>query len=195
MKILIATKNNHKVRELNEMLNMPNVELFSMADLNIDLDIIEDGNSFEENALIKAKALYKYLSDDSYTVIADDSGLCVDALNGAPGIFSARYSGGGDKENNIKLLDELKNIPDTKRTAHFSCVIALANKNGTKTFEGICNGIIAHEEIGDNKFGYDPIFIYPEANCTFGEMPAEEKNKVSHRANAVLKLKKYLEEI
>lgn len=195
MKILIATKNNHKVRELQQMLNLPNVELFSMSDLNIDLDIIEDGNSFKENALIKATELYKHLNDASYTVIADDSGLCVDFLNGAPGIYSARYSGGGDKENNIKLLNELNNVPDEKRTAHFSCVIALADKNGTKTFEGICNGVIAHEEIGDNKFGYDPIFIYPEANATFGEMPADEKNKVSHRANAVAKLKKYLEEI
>ena len=195
MKILIATKNNHKVKELNEMLNLPNIELFSMSDLNINLDIVEDGKTFEENALIKATELYKYLNDDSYTVIADDSGLCVDYLNGAPGIFSARYSGGGDKENNLKLLDELKDVPDNQRNAHFSCVIALVNKNGSKTFEGICNGIIAHEEIGDNKFGYDPIFIYPEANCTFGEMPAIEKNKVSHRANAVAKLKEYLKEI
>lgn len=195
MKILIATKNNHKVRELNEMLNLPNIELFSMSDLNINLDIIEDGKTFEENALIKAIALYKYLNDDSYTVIADDSGLCVDYLNGAPGIFSARYSGGGDEENNRKLLDELKNVPNNKRTAHFSCVIALVDKNGSKTFEGTCNGIIAHKEIGNNKFGYDPIFIYPDANCTFGEMPTSEKNKISHRANAVFKLKKYLENI
>jgi len=195
MKILLATKNNHKVKELNTMLNLPDIEIFSMSDLNIDLEIIEDGKTFEENALIKATTLYNYLNDDSYTVIADDSGLCVDFLNGAPGIFSARYSGGGDKENNIKLLNALKNVPDEQRTAHFSCVIALADKTGAKTFEGFCNGVIAHEEKGDNKFGYDPIFIYPEANCTFGEMPASEKNKVSHRANAISKLKKYLEEI
>ena len=194
MKILIATKNKNKVRELNEMLNMPDIELFSMSDLNIDLDIVEDGKTFAENALIKATELYNYLNDDSYTVIADDSGLCVDFLNGAPGIYSARYSGGGDFENNMKLLDELKNVPDNKRTAHFSCVIAFVNKDGSQTFEGICNGLIAHEEIGDNKFGYDPIFIYPEANCTFGEMPANEKNKVSHRAIAISKLKKYLQD-
>ena len=166
-----------------------------MSDFNLDIDIVENGSTFEENAMIKAKAVYNALHDESLTVIADDSGLCVDYLNGAPGIFSARYSGGGDKENNLKLLDELKDVPDNQRNAHFSCVIALVNKNGSKTFEGICNGIIAHEEIGDNKFGYDPIFIYPDANCTFGEMPAIEKNKVSHRANAVAKLKEYLKEI
>lgn len=195
MKILIATNNNHKIKELKQMLDLPSIELYSMADLNINLDIVENGNTFEENALIKANALYNYLNDDSYTVIADDSGLCVDFLNGAPGIYSARYSGGGDKENINKLLNELNGAPDGKRTAHFSCVIALIDKNGTKTFEGICNGIIAHEESGDNKFGYDPIFFYPEANATFGEMSAEEKNKVSHRANAVKQLKNYLEKL
>ncbi|MBQ7667729.1 MAG: XTP/dITP diphosphatase [Clostridia bacterium] len=193
MKLLLATNNKHKVNELKEMLNSSNVEVFSLADLNIKLDVVEDGSTFTENALKKATEIYKYLNDDSYTVIADDSGLSVDALNGAPGIYSARYSGGNDSDNNKKLLSELKDVPEGKRNAHFTCVIALVNKDITKTFEGICEGTIAFNETGDNKFGYDPVFYYPPKGLTFGEMEHEEKNKVSHRAMALKKLKEFLE--
>jgi len=195
MKILVATNNAHKVQELKALINIPNCELFTMKDLNINLDIEENGSTFEENAIIKAKALYEYINNPAYIVIADDSGLCVDYLNGAPGIYSARFSGGNDADNRKKLLNELNNIPDEKRGAHFNCTIALINNNELTIFEGICNGIIAKEEIGANGFGYDPLFFYPEFNKTFAELSSEEKNQVSHRANAVKKLKEYLESI
>jgi len=192
MKIFIATKNNHKVNELKEMLNMPEVEFFTMKDMNVDLEIEENGKTFEENAMIKAKALYSELNDENLVVIADDSGLCVDALDGAPGIYSARYSGGNDKDNNMKLLEELKDVPPLKRTAYFVCCIALVSKNEEKVFNGKCYGLIDKEERGEHDFGYDPLFYFPSAQKTFGEMEPEEKNKVSHRANAVKLLKEWL---
>jgi len=195
MKIVVATKNKHKVGELKEMLNMPNIEFFTMSDFNLDIDIVEDGSTFEENAMIKAKNVYNALHGETLTVIADDSGLCVDALDGAPGIYSARYSGKGDAENNIKLLEELKDVPPLKRTGRFICSIALVSQNTEKIFNGKCEGLIDKEERGDNKFGYDPVFYYPAFSKTFGEMTHEEKNKVSHRANAVKQLKEYLSEI
>jgi len=193
MKIVVATKNNHKVNELKEMLNLPEVEFFTMKDMNLDLEIEENGETFEENAMIKAKTLYNALNDKNLIVIADDSGLCVDALNGAPGIYSARYSGGTSKDNNIKLLEDLKDVPPLKRTAHFVCCIALVNKYEEKTFLGECYGLIDKEERGTHDFGYDPLFYYPEYQKTFGEMEPEEKNKVSHRANAVKLLKEWIE--
>lgn len=195
MKILVATNNTHKIQELKNLINIPNCELFSMKDLNIDLDIEENGTSFAENASIKAKTLYQYINDPEYIVIADDSGLCVDYLNGQPGIYSARFSGGDDAENRKKLLEELINVPTEKRSAHFNCTIALINDSKLMTFEGICNGIITDKEIGENGFGYDSLFFYPKLNKTFAELTSEEKNNVSHRANAVKKLKNYLESI
>lgn len=192
MKIVVATKNNHKVKELKEMLNIPEVELYTMKDMNLDLDIEENGKTFEENAMIKAKELYTTLNNEELIVIADDSGLCVDALNGAPGIFSARYSGGTSKDNNLKLLEELKDVPPLKRTAHFTCCIALISKKEEKTFIGKCYGLIDKEERGTHDFGYDPLFYYPKFQKTFGEMEAEDKNKVSHRANAVKLLKEWI---
>lgn len=195
MKILVATNNAHKVQELKALININNCELFTMKDLNINLDIEENGSTFAENAIIKAKALYEYINNPEYIVIADDSGLCVDYLNGDPGIYSARFSGGNDSDNRKKLLNELKDVPKEKRGAHFNCTIALINNDVLITFEGICNGIITEKEIGKNGFGYDPIFFYPELNKTFAELSAEEKNEVSHRANAVKKLKEYLENL
>ena len=194
MKVIVATKNNHKVNELKEMLNIPEVEFYTMKDVNIDLDIEENGTTFEENALLKAKALYDELNDEKLIIIADDSGLCVDALDGAPGIFSARYSGGNDKDNNIKLLEELKDVPPLKRTAHFTCCIALVSKNVEKVFNGYCHGLIDKEERGTHDFGYDPVFYYPKYQKTFGEMEPEEKNTISHRANAVKLLKEWIVE-
>lgn len=192
MKIVVATKNNHKLKELKEMLNMPEIELFTMKDMNLDLEIDENGKTFEENASIKARALYDALNDNTLTVIADDSGLCVDALDGRPGIFSARYSGGDSKDNNIKLLEELKDVPPLKRSAHFECCIALINDKVEKIFTGKCYGLIDKEERGDNNFGFDPLFYYPKYQKTFGEITPDEKNKVSHRANAVKLLKEFI---
>lgn len=195
MKILVATNNTHKVQELKDLINIPNCELFSMKDLDIKLDIEENGSTFAENATIKAKSLYNFINSQDYIVIADDSGLCVDFLNGEPGIYSARFSGGNDADNRKKLLEILNNVPTKKRGAHFNCTIALINNDKLITFEGICNGIITEKEIGENGFGYDSLFLYPEFNKTFAELSADEKNRVSHRANAVKKLKNYLESI
>jgi XTP/dITP diphosphohydrolase len=192
MTIVIATNNQYKVKEFQAMLDMPNVTCVSMKDLGITLDVVEDGNEFWENAVKKATALYQLIDDDSYIVIADDSGLCVDALDGAPGVYSARYSGGDDKENNRKLLEELEGVPDEERTAYFACAIAMVRKGSIEIFKGECHGTIAHKEIGENRFGYDPIFIHQGDTRTFGEVPAEEKNKISHRAEAIKKLKAYL---
>jgi len=163
-----------------------------MKDLDINLDIEENGSTFEENAIIKAKALYEYINNPEYIVIADDSGLCVDYLNGEPGIYSARFSGGNDAENRKKLLDLLQDVPTEKRSAHFNCTITLINNGNSTIFEGICNGMITEKESGENGFGYDSLFFYPELNKTFAELSAEEKNQVSHRANAVKKMKEYL---
>ena len=192
MKIVVATKNNHKVTELKAMINMDNIEFFSMKEMGIDLDIEENGTTFEENAMIKAEALYNALNDENLIVIADDSGLCVDALNGGPGIYSARYSGGNDKDNNNKLIEELKDVPALKRGAHYVCSIALVSKNSKEIFTGKCFGLIDKEERGNLGFGYDPLFYVPEKQKTFGEIEAEEKNKISHRANAVKLLKQWL---
>ena len=185
MKIVVATKNNHKVNELKAMINMKELEFFSMQELGINLEIDENGTTFEENAMIKAETLYNALNDESLIVIADDSGLCVDALDGAPGIYSARYSGGTDKDNNNKLLEELKDVPALKRGAHYVCSIALVSKNYKELFTGKCFGLIDKEERGTLGFGYDPLFYVPEKQKTFGEIESDEKNKISHRANAV----------
>ena len=195
MKIVVATNNSHKVDELKNLINLNDFELLTMKDLNINLDIEENGSTFAENASIKAKTLYEYINNPEYVVIADDSGLCVDFLNGQPGIYSARFSGGDDADNRKKLLHELNNVPTKNRGAHFNCTIALINNGELITFEGICNGIITEKESGENGFGYDSLFFYPELNKTFAELSAEEKNQVSHRANAVKKLKEYLESI
>lgn len=192
MKIAIATQNQHKAKELSEMLNIENLEVYTMKDLGINLEIEENGKTFEENALIKAETLSSAISSDEYIVIADDSGLCVDALDGRPGIYSARYSGQGDKANNEKLIEELKNVPALKRTAHFVCAIAAIYKGEKITFTGRCEGLIDKEERGTDGFGFDPLFYYPLAQKTFGEMNADEKNKISHRANAVKLLKEWI---
>lgn len=195
MKILVATNNAHKIKELKDLINISNCEIYSMKDLNINLDIEENGSTFAENASIKAKTLYNHINNPEYIVIADDSGLCVDFLNGNPGIYSARFSGGNDADNRKKLLMKLNDVPNEKRGAHFNCTIALINNGELLLFEGLCNGFITEKESGENGFGYDSLFFYPELNKTFAELSSEEKNQVSHRANAVKKLKKYLEGI
>ena len=182
-KILIATKNDGKAREDRKLFEHKGIEVITLKDLNEQVEIIENGRTFSENALIKAQTLTDKLN---IPVLADDSGLVVDALNGAPGIYSARYAGDHDDEaNNKKLLEELKKVPDEKRTAHFHCsIVATAPDKTPLEANGDVYGLIAHEKHGEDGFGYDPLFYYPEFGKTFGEIGMEEKNKVSHRAKA-----------
>lgn len=191
MKLLVSTKNRHKLREIAEILGDIGYEIKSVYDYVNDLDIEETGKSFEENAILKAVVLSKFTD---FPVIADDSGISVDFLNGAPGIYSARYAGlnATDEENNELLLKQLKDLPLEKRKARYVCVIALAKK-GTLlgTFDGECHGYIATEYKGENGFGYDPIFMLPDGRH-MAELAPEEKNKISHRYNALIKLKNFL---
>ncbi|MBR6386359.1 MAG: RdgB/HAM1 family non-canonical purine NTP pyrophosphatase [Ruminococcus sp.] len=189
-KLVMATNNKNKLREAREIFSPIGIEVLSQKDLNIECDPEENGKTFAENAKIKAEALYSAIPEN-IAVIADDSGLCVDILNGRPGVYSARYAPDGQKCS--KLLDEMKDIPDDKRTAYFECCIAFIDENGEyKSFSGKCMGKIGYEEKGTNGFGYDPIFVYGDK--TLAEMSAEEKNNISHRGNALKELYKYLKE-
>ena len=194
MKIVFASGNEGKVREIREMLEGMGIELVSLSNYTHMPEIIEDGKSFLENALKKAKIISEFTGE---TVLADDSGLQVEVLGGEPGIYSSRYAGekATDEENNAALLAKLKNIPQEKRTAFFICVLVLYRKDGSYDyFEGKWNGQIIDERFGNNGFGYDPIFLVPELKMTAAELPAEIKNKVSHRGQAVAQLKKKLGE-
>ena len=188
MKVIIATGNRHKVAELSELFapyNNKGYEFVSMRDAGFTGDIVEDADTFEGNALIKARTVCEATG---CIAIADDSGLCVDALDGKPGVFSARYAGepADDGRNNAKLLAELRDVPEEKRTARFCCVIAAALPDGkTVVAQGECEGRIGFEKKGDGDFGYDPLFYYPPFDKTFAEMTADEKNSVSHRGRAV----------
>lgn len=190
---VIATENKHKLREIGEILKSFHLEVLSMGDAGLaGLEIAEDGSTFEENALIKAKTVMKKTGK---LAIADDSGLEVEVLNNQPGIYSARFAGEGatDDENNEKLLKLLKDIPLHKRAARFVCSIAAAFPNGdTFTLRGECRGIIGFELKGEDGFGYDPLFIAETYNKTFAEIGEEKKNKISHRAVALEKLKEKL---
>lgn len=190
MKIVVATKNNGKLREIKKLIERDDIELFSMSDMGIDVDVVEDGTTFEENALKKAREISKLCGE---ITIADDSGLCVDALSGAPGIYSARYSGedATDLKNNLKLLDAMKDIKD--RNAKFVCALALVFPDGReKVFYGEFHGVIDHEMKGTGGFGYDVLFYLPEYQKTSAEIPAEEKNRISHRAKAFEQLNSFL---
>lgn len=197
-KVILASGNKHKLEEIQAILKDYKLELQTMHDAGlVDYEIIEDGDTFEANSLIKAKAVMDELGIDT---IADDSGLEVDALNGAPGVYSARYAGENADyiANNKKLLEELKGVPDEKRTARFVTVLTMLFKNGdTIVVRGEVEGVIGYEEKGTNGFGYDPLFIVPELGKTFAELESHEKNALSHRANALKLLKveldKYLE--
>ena len=188
--IVFATNNINKIKEFKEILGKRNINLLSLADIKYDKEIIEDGNSFEENALIKAKQVSK---DTGYITISDDSGLCVDSLNGAPGIFSARYSGFGSSENNKLLLKNMEGIEN--RNAHFTCAICLYYPNGKYVIAtGRVDGVIATTLKGDNGFGYDPLFYLKEYGKTMAEVSSEVKDKISHRANAIKKLGELVDE-
>lgn len=193
-KIVLASNNKHKIKEFKEILT--EYEIVTMQEVGFIDEIEENGSTFFENAMIKAKAVMDYLKSkgEVYPVIADDSGMCVTALNGAPGIYSARYSGDHDfASNRRKVLDELNSIED--RTAYFNCTLVMLYPNGEyKTVDGRVYGVITTEEVGDTSFGYDCMFLTGELRKTFGEATAEEKNLVSHRGRAIQKLKKLLNE-
>ena len=187
-KIVLASNNKHKVEEFQKMLS--NYKVLTLNDIDFYDEIEENGTSFEENALIKAKTIQEYLIGKGlgYIVIADDSGLCVNSLDGAPGIYSARYAGehGNSEKNREKLLKELEG---KDRTAYFICIIAVCYPDGTyRTFEGKTYGEITKEELGSKEFGYDCIFYSKDLNKTFGEATEEEKNSVSHRGRAIDKM-------
>ena len=191
MKIIIATHNKHKLAEMSRILSPMGYEVVTDTDLGIELsDVEENGETFLDNARIKAESGCK---ESGLPCIADDSGLCVDALDGAPGVFSARYSGvhGDDEGNNRKLLKELEGVPTEKRTAHFACAICVSFPDGSEvTAEGKCEGYIGYEKKGANGFGYDPLFMVGDRSLA--EMTAEEKDAISHRGNALKELQKIL---
>ncbi len=190
--ILIATRNRGKVKEIRDLVQDLPVEFRSMADFPDLPDVEEDGLTFEENALKKARTLSR---ETGLITLADDSGLCVDALDGRPGVLSARYGGqdSSDEEKCRRLLQEVDGVPHELRTARFVCVMALVDPKGMeRTFEGVCEGKIIHELRGSEGFGYDPIFLYEEAGRTFAEMDRAAKNRVSHRGKALKQVADFL---
>lgn len=193
-KIIFATTNQGKVKEVKMILEDLGVEVLSLKDLDINVDIVEDGTTFEENALIKARAIAK-LSNE--IVLADDSGLEVDYLNKAPGIMSARYMG-EDTSYDIKnqaIIDQLADAKGKERSARFVCAIACAMPDGeTFTTRGTIEGEIGYKIEGTEGFGYDPIFYVPEFGCTTAQLTPEQKNKVSHRGKALEEMKKILKQ-
>jgi XTP/dITP diphosphohydrolase len=190
--ILIATRNQGKVDEIAAMMKgLPTVFL-SLADVSEVPEVTEDGETFEENAVKKAVTV---AASTGIVTLSDDSGLCVDALNGRPGVLSARYAGGtaSDAEKCAAILEEMQGVADDLRTARFVCVLALAAPdNELELFRGVCEGTITREPRGKAGFGYDPIFYYPEAGCTFAQMDRDMKNRVSHRGKALRQLAAYL---
>lgn len=192
-KLLFATGNQGKVNEFRQMLG-DEYEIFSMKDLGVEVDIVEDGTSFEENAIIKARTVMEATGE---MVLADDSGFEVDYLNGEPGIYSARFMGEDTPYSikNAEILRRCEGVPEEERGARFVCVIACAYPDGViDTVTGVIEGKLAHEPKGENGFGYDPIFYLPERGCTTGELKPEEKNAISHRGIAVRKMVKWLKQ-
>lgn len=188
--IVLATKNKEKTREIKELLKDCFVELKDLKDFGPIPEVIEDGKTFDENAYKKASFTARVLG---YPAMADDSGLCVKALKKAPGIFSARYAGKNatDEDNVKKLLKELKDKEN--RQAYFQCTISIAVPTGAAlTYEAVSKGIIAKKQIGENGFGYDPVFFYPQLNKTFAQLTTKEKGQISHRGKA---LKQVVQEI
>ena len=200
-KIVFATGNEGKMREIRDILKETDAQILSMKEAGISADIVEDGTTFEENAVIKAKAVTRILKEhDAETyrnavVLADDSGLEIDYLNKEPGIYSARYLGENTPYSvkNANLIERLAGVPDEKRTARFVCAIAAALPDGeVVTTRGVIEGRIGYQEKGDNGFGYDPIFYVPELDCTTAQLSEEEKNRISHRGKALEAMKKEL---
>jgi len=193
-KIIFATGNEAKMKEIRMILSDLGMPILSMKEAGIDVDVVEDGTTFEENALIKVTEIAKYV--ENCIVLADDSGLEIDYLNKEPGIYSARYAGvdtSYDVKNQL-LLDRLTGVPDEKRTARFVCAIAAAFPDGTtEVVRGTIEGIIGHEIVGENGFGYDPIFYLPQYGLTTAQISPELKNDLSHRGNALRAMRVIME--
>ncbi len=188
-RIILATRNAGKIREIKDILSDIKFEILSMEEVGIKEEIEETGNTYSENALIKAMGISKILGE---MVVADDSGLEVNALNNRPGVFSARYATGTEKRIE-KLLDEMQNIPFEKRRARFVCVVCLFMPNQEyHFFDGRVDGLISIKPSGENGFGFDPVFYIPQFGKTMAELPNEIKNKISHRAIAFKRLKDFL---
>ena len=190
LKVVLASNNKNKLIEIKKILLPLGFEVISQSEAGVNIDVEETGTTFEENALLKAKAIHVICKE---AVIADDSGLEVDFLNKAPGVYSHRYAGenANDTDRCNKILSELQGVPLEKRTARFVCVIQFIDKYGViKTARGECEGIIGTEISGNNGFGYDPIFMVGDKS--FAEISSDEKNRISHRANALLKLTEIL---
>lgn len=197
MKLVLASKNQKKLVEMNDILSHLGVEVCSEAEAGVDVDVEEAGTTFEENSLLKAKAV---MEASGLPAIADDSGLCVDCLNGAPGVYSARYGGEGlsDEERYRMLLENMRG--QMTRTAKFVSVITCCFPNGdVLSARGECAGTIAYAPMGEGGFGYDPVFFVPEMKKTFAQLTAEEKNAISHRGKALeafkVKLEDYLNHV
>lgn len=189
-KLVVASNNDHKISEIKEMLSEFDLEVLSLKEAGIDVDVEENGKTFMENAEIKARAIKKLVGD--CMVLSDDSGLSVEALNGAPGIYSARYSGehGNSVENNKKLIRELKGIPFEDRKAKFVCAMVLmVDEENVVEVQGEVQGLILEEYTVCEGFGYDPLFYVPSLKATFNDVPSEVKNSMSHRGNALKQLK------
>lgn len=194
-KVLIATNNKGKAKDFEVLFKPFGIEVLTLNDIEQDIDVEETGVTFEENAILKAETVSKLLG---VMVISDDSGLEIDKLNGAPGVYSARYAGSlkSDEANIEKVLTELQGVPETERTARFRCVLAVTGPNqNTVTFSGSCEGMILTEKRGTNGFGYDPIFYLPEMDRAMAELSPEEKGQISHRGAALQQLKEHLPQL
>ncbi len=198
-KLVIASNNSGKIKEIKRILR--DIDVLSLKDIGLNIDVEEDGLTFEENAKKKSVEIYKELikkGQSDFIIMADDSGLEVEYLKGEPGVFSARYAGehGNDKKNNEKLLLNLKGVEYKNRKARFVCQLAIINdKNEYRSIKGTVEGYILENEKGNGGFGYDPLFFYEPLNKSFAELTMEEKNKISHRGIALQKARKIIEEL
>lgn len=195
MKIVLATNNDHKAREIKDILSDFKAEILTLRDFPPYAIPEEKGKTLKENALLKAREAFKHTGTVS---VADDSGLEVDFLDKSPGVMSARFAGPGCtyKDNNVKLLNLMRDVPDTKRGATFRCVVAIVfDLNNVRVVQGKVTGLITAEEKGEGGFGYDPVFYYPPLGKTFAQLKPDEKNKVSHRAVAFKKAQEILEKL
>ncbi len=189
MRLIIASNNDNKIREIKEILGEYFPDILSLKEAGVQIDVVEDGTTFCENAAKKAEEILA-AAPEFDAALADDSGLVVDALHGAPGVYSARYAGEGhdDEANNALLLKNMEGVEN--RTCHFACAVALARRNQTTLcVEGRCNGLLLKAPKGESGFGYDPLFYYPPYGRSFAELTAQEKNAVSHRKKALEQLK------
>jgi len=193
IELIVATKNKKKLKEIKEILKGTNISVKSVLDLKVSPRIVENGRTFKENAIKKAIKIARFSKKLS---LGEDSGLCVDKLKGSPGIYSSRFSGKNksDNQNNLKLLNSLKSLPLKERKAYYSSAVALADKDGLLgVVEGKCSGLIGFQLKGRHGFGYDPLFIVPRYNKTFGQLPDKLKHKISHRYFALKKAKKIIQ--